>query len=99
MRYNCPYHNINWAWTMSPTLLAISAGLCNETGMRYTVNGMVKPMNAAHPGTPCNYIFHGTLSAVYNADTVTYSDDYYFPVKGGGTAHVHTFGTVNASSS
>jgi hypothetical protein len=98
MRYNCPYHNINWAWTMSPTLLAISVGLCDERGMRYTVNGAIKPMNTPHPGTPCNYIFHGTLSSVYNADTVTYSDDYYFPVKGG-TAHVHTFGTVIASSS
>jgi hypothetical protein len=99
LRHNCPYRNINWAWTMSPTLLAISVGACNETGMRYTVNGVAKPMNAAHPNTPCNYIFHGTLSGVYNADLVTYSDDYYFPVKGGGTAHVHTFGTVIASSS
>jgi hypothetical protein len=97
LRYNCPFHNINWSWTMSPTLLAIATGACTENGMKHSVNGVLKSQNAQHV-IPCNYIFHGTLPRIYNADTVYYSDDIYFPVRGG-TAHVHVYGTVIASRS
>ncbi len=94
IRYNCPYHNVNWGFKIAPQLRAIAIGPVSELGARWWKNGRAQSANSPHVA-PADYHFHGTFPRVYDNDEISYYDVYVFRVRVGGrtgTARLYTGG-------
>jgi hypothetical protein len=78
LRYNRPYHNVNWGYQISAPVRSIIVGGVTETGLMWW------PDNAYYKGAPhvsdASYLYHGTMSHVYDYSQVTYYDLYKFTV-------------------
>lgn len=48
IRYNCPFSNVNWGFTLSPNLQAIASGPVSELGARWWRNYSQQPSNSPH---------------------------------------------------
>ena len=73
-----------------------------ETGMRWTNNGVNQPATASH-NVPDNYLFHGTFkghSGVKAGDNVDYYDYLAcrHSINGGGDVLLKIFGTLRFRS-
>ena len=84
LRYNCPYHNVNWSFGIAGHLVSIATGPATESGAIWYVNGSFGGQNSPHTEA-VSYFFHGTFSSIYNLNQVKYFDHYHFPVNVNGT--------------
>ncbi|MFG2848194.1 hypothetical protein ACGF12_34265 [Kitasatospora sp. NPDC048296] len=78
-RHNCAFNNINWGYTIAPSMQAVIAGPVRETGLRWWKNGKSQPANSPHT-VGKSYFFHGTIGKVGSWDSIDYQDYMTFPV-------------------
>jgi hypothetical protein len=85
-----------WGFKISAPLCGLAISNVTETGMSWTLNGVVKPRQAPHV-VGCAYQFHGSYNPVQPPDRVTYSDTFTFRIVASGstgTARLHISGTL-----
>lgn len=93
----CGSDKAPWTFYLSAGLQSICVdGTYIERGMKWVLNGVTKPMQAAHlAGTVCYYKFHGTFT-VSKGDLMSYNDvvSFHHNVGSGGTATLTIYGNV-----
>lgn len=92
LQYKCypTYATTQWGLRLSNSARKIIVGNVNEDGMRWWRNGTPQPKNAPHRNVSKYYVFHGSLSKMWNDDSITYQDYITFlhNVGSGGTGSV-----------
>lgn len=87
----CGSRLVPWGWRMSAAVRSICVNYTvDESGLRWTKNGVQMQANSDHDNLGCGYQFHGTLNPVLKGSRVGYDDVFTFRhnVQGGGNATI-----------
>lgn len=96
MKYTCfpTYATTPWSFKISSTVQYIIVSNVTEDGLWWWRNGVRQTKLARHV-VPKDYLFHGTMSKMWNGDSISYQDYFTFRhnVGSGGTGSIAIAGS------
>lgn len=95
-QWPCGSHAAPWGYRILPTIQRMIAGLVNEQGMIWSVNGKRMTQQAGH-ARPADYQFHGTFNPVGRFAAIDYTDTLSFGVRVGtavGHGRIRAYGRL-----